>query len=264
MGSGESKGHSKRKTTTSSGFLGRGRQVQVREVGHQKELVLISITSSHLFSLNSLIFCFASISVVLGNRPTGSIVFFLFCFVLFFQLLTWENSSNPFQLVQKALYLSVNVFSTKSTNWDTILTFPNGDGNAIFCGHPRRSSRLQFSGILIPCVWSGPGKWTRHFPLCSQALYRLFRAYYISFSSSNVGNFFWGWILKDCIKGQFGCRLVFPSSTKREIRYFHVLVMQWRQGNAQKSVMHVQSCCFVNLNLWWFFAVPVDVAVVVA
>ena len=84
MGSGESKGHSKRKTTTSSGFLGRGRQVQVREVGHQKELVLISITSSHLFSLNSLIFCFASISVVLGNRPTGSIVFFfvvLFCFV---------------------------------------------------------------------------------------------------------------------------------------------------------------------------------------
>ena len=81
MGSGESKGHSKRKTTTSSGFLGRGRQVQVREVGHQKGLVLISITSSHLFSVNSLIFCFASISVVLGNRPTGSIVFFLFCFV---------------------------------------------------------------------------------------------------------------------------------------------------------------------------------------
>ena len=79
MGSGESKGHSKRKTTTSSGFLGRGRQVQVREVGHQKELVLISITSSHLFSLNSLIFCFASISVVLGNRPTGSIVFFCCC-----------------------------------------------------------------------------------------------------------------------------------------------------------------------------------------
>ena len=33
MGSGESKGHSKRKTTTSSGFLGRGRQVQVRAVG---------------------------------------------------------------------------------------------------------------------------------------------------------------------------------------------------------------------------------------
>ena len=138
----------------------------------------------------------------------------------------------------------MNVFSTKSTNWDTILTFPNGDGNAIFCGHPRRSSRLQFSGILIPCVWSGPGIWTRHFPLCSQALYRLFRAYYISFNSSNVGNLFWSWILKDCIKGQFGCRLVFPSSTKREIRYFHVLVVQWRQGNVQKSVRHVQELLF--------------------
>ena len=92
MGSGESKGHSKRKTTTSSGFLGRGRQVQVREVGHQKELVLISITSSHFFSLNSLIFYFASI-LVLGNRPIGSTVFF------FFQLLTWENPANPLERV---------------------------------------------------------------------------------------------------------------------------------------------------------------------
>ena len=48
---------------------------------------------------------------------------------------------------------------------------------------------------------------------------------------------------KDC------CCLVFPSSTKREITHFHVLVVQRRQRNVQKSVMHVQSCCFVNLNL---------------
>ena len=38
--------------------------------------------------------------------------------------------------------------------------------------------------------------------------------------------------------------LVFTSSTKREIRLFHVLVVQRRQRNVQKSVMHVQSCCF--------------------
>ena len=38
--------------------------------------------------------------------------------------------------------------------------------------------------------------------------------------------------------------LVFMSSTKREIWDFHVVVVQRRQRNVQKSVMHVQSCCF--------------------
>ena len=45
------------------------------------------------------------------------------------------------------------------------------------------------------------------------------------------------------------CFLVFTSSTKLEIRHFHVLVVQPRQRNAQISVMHVQSCYFANLNL---------------
>ena len=47
------------------------------------------------------------------------------------------------------------------------------------------------------------------------------------------------------------CCLVFPSSTKREIRKFHVAVVQPRVRNVQKlkSVMHVQSCWFANLNL---------------
>ena len=40
------------------------------------------------------------------------------------------------------------------------------------------------------------------------------------------------------------CCLEFPSSTRREIRRFHVVVVQRRQKNVQKSVMHVQSCCF--------------------
>ena len=42
---------------------------------------------------------------------------------------------------------------------------------------------------------------------------------------------------------------MFPSSTKREIRHFHVVVVQRRLRNVQKSVMHVQSCCFANINL---------------
>ena len=59
------------------------------------------------------------------------------------------------------------------------------------------------------------------------------------------------------------CCFVFPSSTKREIRHFHVVVVQRRQRNVQKSVMHVQSCCFANQTRC-FFAVLVAVAVVVA
>ena len=43
--------------------------------------------------------------------------------------------------------------------------------------------------------------------------------------------------------------IVFTSSTKCEGRHFHVVVVQWRQRNVQKSVMHVQSCRFANLNL---------------
>ena len=48
------------------------------------------------------------------------------------------------------------------------------------------------------------------------------------------------------------CLIVFTSSTKREVRHFYILVMQWWQRNAQKSMMHMQSCCLANLNLSLF------------
>ena len=64
-------------------------------------------------------------------------------------------------------------------------------------------------------------------------------------------------------KEKESCCLVFPSSTKREIRHFHVVVVQRRQRNVQKSVMYVLSCCFANES-YRFFAVLVAVAVVVA
>ena len=50
--------------------------------------------------------------------------------------------------------------------------------------------------------------------------------------------------------------LVFPSSTKSEIRHFHIVVVQRRQRNVQKSVMHVQSCCFANIILLLFCRSP--------
>ena len=48
------------------------------------------------------------------------------------------------------------------------------------------------------------------------------------------------------------CLIVFTSSTKREVRHFHILVMQRWQRNAQKSMIHMQSSCFANLNLSLF------------
>ena len=53
---------------------------------------------------------------------------------------------------------------------------------------------------------------------------------------------------------------MFTSLTKREIRHFHVVVVQRRQRNVLKRVMQEQSCCFSNLNLLLF---PVLVAVAV-
>ena len=59
--------------------------------------------------------------------------------------------------------------------------------------------------------------------------------------------------------------VVFTYSVKQvhEIRKFHVAVMQRWLKNVQKSVMHVQSCCFANIT-YCFFAILVAVAVVVA
>ena len=39
-------------------------------------------------------------------------------------------------------------------------------------------------------------------------------------------------------------RCLFTSSIKRQIRHFHVVVVQKQERNVQKSVMHVRSCCF--------------------
>ena len=60
--------------------------------------------------------------------------------------------------------------------------------------------------------------------------FKLNRAYSVSFISSNVGEFFGSWILENCIK----------------VRQFHVVVVQLRQRNVQKSMMQVKSCWFAN------------------
>ena len=54
---------------------------------------------------------------------------------------------------------------------------------------------------------------------------------------------------------------IYSIRRAREIRKFHVVVVQRWQRNVQNSVIHVQSCCLL-VNIL-FFAVLLAVAVVV-
>ena len=57
-------------------------------------------------------------------------------------------------------------------------------------------------------------------------------------------------------KETFCVVLTYSIKRAREIRKFHVAVVQQRLRNVQKSVMHVQSCSFANLNLLLFCCSP--------
>ena len=65
------------------------------------------------------------------------------------------------QSQKKALYLSVNVFSTKALIGDTIFASPTGDGTAILRGHPSYAKvqplrqYLQFS-VIFKTLLIGP------------------------------------------------------------------------------------------------------------
>ena len=64
--------------------------------------------------------------------------------------------------------------------------------------------------------------------------------------------FFGSWILNDCIKVQEKKKevVVFCSRPQQIVKLgssVHVVVVQRRQRNVQKSVMNEQSCCFANI-----------------
>ena len=65
-------------------------------------------------------------------------------------------------------------------------------------------------------------------------------------------------------KEKENCCLVFPSSTKHEIRHFHVAVAQRRQRNVQKMRDARAKLFLCQSKPSWFFAVLVAVTVVVA
>ena len=61
----------------------------------------------------------------------------------------------------------------------------------------------------------------------------LYRVYFISFNSSNVGKCLWSWILKDCIKvqGKENKIVVLCSRPQQNVKsgVFHIVVVQRRQ-----------------------------------
>ena len=86
---------------------------------------------------------------------------------------------------------------------------------------------------------------------------------------SNAGDFSWRWILKDFIQVQKEednstiRRGMFTSSTKRQIRSFHVVVVQRTSKKCTKKYDARAELLFWSLNLL-FFEVVVVVVVVVA
>ena len=82
------------------------------------------------------------------------------------------------------------------------------------------------------------------------ARFKLYRAYSISFTSSNVGKCFWSWILKDCIKVQEKKRKFLSCVPVLDKTWIQALSRCSRATTAKKctkSVIHVQSCCFAFL-----------------
>ena len=89
----------------------------------------------------------------------------------------------------------------------------------------------------------------------SQCL-KLNRAHSISFNSSNVGNFFFEFnpiYLKDCIKVQEKKSKVVVSCSRpqQNVKLLQAVSRGSRATMADKCTksVHVQSCCFANLNL---------------
>ena len=76
--------------------------------------------------------------------------------------------------------------------------------------------------------------------------FKLHRSYLISFNLSNAGEI----LQKE--KQHFCFVLTYSIKRAREIRKFHVAVMQQWLRNVQKSVMHVKRCLLSNLNLLFF------------
>ena len=83
--------------------------------------------------------------------------------------------------------------------------------------------------------------------------FKLNRAFFISFNSSNVGRFFWLLITKDCIEVQEKeKRVVLCPRPLKNVKLGNFTSWSCRDGK-EMCKLHVQNFCFANLNLLLFY-----------
>ena len=108
---------------------------------------------------------------------------------------------------------------------------------------------------MVAKFWMTTNRW-RHLKVYNH-YFKLHRSYSISLNLENLGEVFFGTVSMylSLEKESDNFCVVFTYSIKRvrEIRKFHVVVVQRRKRNVQNSVMHVQSCC---LLIWTYYFLP--------
>ena len=82
---------------------------------------------------------------------------------------------SQFRGKKNALYLSVNVFSTKVLIGDTIfyVSYWRRDHHFTWSSEPREGLAACSTKVVPSFLWSGPGNRTHDLTLCSHTLYRL-------------------------------------------------------------------------------------------
>ena len=88
--------------------------------------------------------------------------------------------------------------------------------------------------------------------------FKLNRVYLDPLNMSNAGDFSWSWILKDFIQvqkqeGKFVV-VLFTSSIKRQIRRFHVVIVQWTSRKWTKKRGARAELLFWSLKLLFFWS----------
>ena len=83
----------------------------------------------------------------------------------------------------------------------------------------------------------------------NSSYFKLYRAYSNSINSSNVGKFFWGWILKDCIKVQEKKKKVALCSCPQQNVKLGLSCCSCAATAKKRTKCDMQSCCFANLTL---------------
>ena len=89
--------------------------------------------------------------------------------------------------------------------------------------------------------------------------FKLNRVYLDLLNTPNAGDFFWSWILKDFTQvqkeeGKFVVVYISTSSIKRQIRRFHVVVVQWTSKECTKKRDARAELLFWSLNLLFFWS----------